>query len=89
MSGFSPVRQDTSGKFGCPVLSRLDTHMSSPVEAYYNSMPIYMYLQCIELVKIKSKVKTPDTQSRELELMTRKKLKPAIYIMNEHKRAKS
>ena len=33
-SGFSPVRQDTSGKFGCPVLSGLDTHMSSPVEAY-------------------------------------------------------
>jgi hypothetical protein len=31
-SGFSPVRQDTSGKFGCPVLSGLDTHMSSPVE---------------------------------------------------------
>ena len=28
-------------------------------------------------------------QSRELELMTRKKLKPAIWIMNEHKRAKS
>ena len=35
MSGFSPVRQDTSGKFGCPVLSGLDTHMSSPVEPYY------------------------------------------------------
>ena len=34
MSGFSPVRQDTSGKFGCPVLSGLDTHMSSPVEPY-------------------------------------------------------
>ena len=36
MSGFSPVRQDTSGKFGCPVLSGLDTHMSSPVEPYLN-----------------------------------------------------
>ena len=33
-SGFSPVRQDTSGIFWCPVLSGLDTHMSSPVEAY-------------------------------------------------------
>ena len=30
-----------------------------------------------------------NTQSRELELMTRKKLKPAICIMNEHKSAKS
>ena len=32
MSGFSPVRQDTSGKFGCPVLSGHETHMPSPVE---------------------------------------------------------
>ena len=34
-SGFSPVRWDTFSKFGCPVLSGLDTHMSSPVEPYY------------------------------------------------------
>ena len=26
-SGFSPVRQDLSGKFGCPVLSGQETHM--------------------------------------------------------------
>ena len=35
MSGFSPVRQDLSGKFGCPVLSGQETHMPSPVEPYY------------------------------------------------------
>ena len=27
-SGFSVVRQDLSGKFGCPVLSGQETHMS-------------------------------------------------------------
>ena len=26
MSGFSPVQQDMSGKFGCPVLSGQETH---------------------------------------------------------------
>ena len=31
-SGFSPVRQDLSGKFECPVLSGQETHMPSPVE---------------------------------------------------------
>ena len=31
-SGFSPVRQDLSAKFGCPVLSGEKTHMPSPVE---------------------------------------------------------
>ena len=33
-SGFSLVRQDLSGKFGCPVLSHQETHMPSPVESY-------------------------------------------------------
>ena len=33
-SGFSPVRQDLSGKFGCLVLSYQDTQMLSPVEPY-------------------------------------------------------
>ena len=31
-SWFSPIRQDLSGKFGCPVLSGQETHMPSPVE---------------------------------------------------------
>ena len=29
---FSPVRQNLSGKFGCPVLSGQETHMPSPVD---------------------------------------------------------
>ena len=33
-SGFSPVRQDSSGKFWCPVLSGHETHMPSPFEPY-------------------------------------------------------
>ena len=34
MSRFSPVWQDLSGKFGCPVLSGQKTHMPSPVKPY-------------------------------------------------------
>ena len=34
MAGFSPVWQDLSGKFRCPVLSCQETHMPSPVEPY-------------------------------------------------------
>ena len=48
MSGFSPVRQDTSGKFGCPVLSGLDTYMSSPVEPYHKVVLLELY-QVIDL----------------------------------------
>ena len=33
-SGFSPVWQNLSGKFGCLVLSGQQTHMPSPVEPY-------------------------------------------------------
>ena len=36
-SGFSPVRQDLSGKFGCPVLSGQKTHIPSPVEPYFKA----------------------------------------------------
>ena len=41
-SGFSPVRQDQSGKFGCLVLSGQETHMLSPVEPYYH----FYYKMC-------------------------------------------
>ena len=34
-SGFSPVWQDLSGKFGCPVLSGQEAYMPSPVEPYW------------------------------------------------------
>ena len=36
MSGFSPIQQDLSGKFGCLVLSGQETRMPSPVEPYLN-----------------------------------------------------
>ena len=41
-SGFSPIRQDQSGKFGCLVLSGQETHMLSPVEPYYH----FYYKMC-------------------------------------------
>ena len=37
-SGFSPVRQDLSSKFGCPVLSSQETLMPSPVEPYFSGI---------------------------------------------------
>ena len=33
-SGFCPVQQDLSGKFGCPDLPVQETHMPSPFEPY-------------------------------------------------------
>ena len=67
MFGFSPVRQDLSGKFGCLVLSSQETHMPSPVEAFYflraklmikiphSEMTMQRYLKCVYQVVIANK----------------------------------
>ena len=44
----SPVRQDLSGKFGCPVLSGKVSHMPSPVEPCLE-VP---HLKCIRTIQI-------------------------------------
>ena len=49
MSGFSPVRQDLSGKFGCPVLSGQESHMPSLVEP--QSKPTWNSLKQFGLVQ--------------------------------------
>ena len=49
-----------------------------------------LYIYVFTVGKIKSKVKTPDTQESGIGVNDKEeKLKPAIWIMNEHKRTKS